>query len=213
MSQTWIQEVPESEICIIGPSHMHPDWYPNRSVDKLFETMTVYSRLGLANFSDEIVNIVQQNHNKRVVWMVSHWLFNNHEIPLLREEMSRGRHMLPGMRGCAGNIDKRYMRVEDVRFLADISMRCIHDVIQVNPNVRLLFWCLYNFTGNGRTSSCIPTDVSYNAMRIKYGDAVIDIDAYLKKSNITFQECVRDTGGHPNLRGYRLIHEMLNDVK
>ncbi len=70
----------------------------------------------------------------------------------------------------------------------------------------MIFWCLYKRTKANSLSS-YPKHLWYDAIKKKYKDNIIDIDAFTTPEE--YNSIVLDEGGHPNKAGLILIDAMV----
>lgn len=193
---------------VIASSHMATDSLLLQKSDVLFEDVLIYSIHGLANWSQSIpvwIKSITEN-NLPAIWMVSDVFFNNKDIHKLRE-MDEGKLFLPGTRGEPNNIVRELRTIDYCRFLSNHTTKVIDYLISIFPEIKLCFWCLYMRT-KCRSSDTYPIDHKYEAMRLRYPKNTIDIDWYLQRAGIRFEDCIKDEGGHPNRIGYLLLREM-----
>lgn len=193
---------------VVAPSHMATDLLLLQKSDVLFEDVLIYNIHGLANWSQSIpvwIKSITEN-NLPAIWMVSDVFFNNKDIHKLRE-MEEGKLFLPGARGEPKNIVSELRTIDNCRFLSNHTMKVIDYLISIFPEIKLCFWCLYMRT-KCRSSDTYPIDHNYEAMRLRYPKNTIDIDWYLQRAGIRFEDCIKDEGGHPNRIGYLLLREM-----
>lgn len=193
---------------VIAPSHMATDSLLLQKSDVLFEDVLICSIHGLANWSQGIalwIKIMTEN-NLPVIWIVSDVFLNNKDIHELRE-MDEGKLFLPGTRGEPNNIVRELRTIDNCRFLSNHTTKVIDYLISIFPEIKLCFWCLYMRT-KCRSSDTYPIDHKYEAMRLRYPKNTIDIDWYLQRAGIRFEDCINDEGGHPNRIGYLLLREM-----
>ena len=176
--------------------------------DNLFESVRIYSINGLANWSHSIALWIEEIIKKDlpVIWMVSDVFLNNKDIDELRK-LDEGRLFLPGARGEPYNIDQKLRTIENCRFLSNHTTKVIDHLISRFPQIKLCFWCLYMRT-KCRTSTTYPIECQYETMRARYSNNTIDMDWYLQRAGMRFEDCVKDEGGHPNRIGYLLLREM-----
>jgi hypothetical protein len=194
------------EWCIIAPSHLSIHNLKSQSSEDFFEGALIYSLDGLANWSDSI-RVWTEGAIERelpVYWMVSDWRFNNRDLVLFDEAST----FLPGARGHHRNIDSTLISTEHVSLLAKKGVQILDHMVTNYPSVKLIFWCLYQRTRN-HTSKTVPPEYAYDAMVRRYPNNVLDIDAFLNRFDVSFQNCVLDEGGHPNKLGYRLLSSMI----
>lgn len=193
---------------LVAPSHFAPDSLWKGMAENLFESVRIYSIHGLANWSHGIALWIEEIIKKDlpVIWMVSDVFLNNKDIHELRK-MDDGQLFLPGVRGQPDNIDQALRTIENCRFLSNHTTKVIDHLISRFPQIKLCFWCLYMRT-KYRSSITYPIECQYEAMRTRYSNNIIDIDWYLQRYGVKFEDCVRDEGGHPNRIGYDLLMEM-----
>ena len=196
---------------IISPSHMMIDRQKLQNASHLFENDDIHACNGLANWSEDINIKIDENKGSPTLWFVSHWLLNNKDIIDLKQ-LREGKLYLEGFRGGRSNILREYMNIDDVTFLASHTLKILDNVVKKTPNIKLIFWCLYERTKNNK-SKIIPIEYQYDAMFCRYYDNVLDIDNSLKILNVKFSDCIIDSCGHPNLNGYTVIRHAMDFVK
>ncbi len=196
---------------MIGPSHI--DSIQTNIIteeiksNSLFRNCTLDGIPGLANWSQYIQTILDKYKDQRLIWIVSDYKFNNFDYPVLKQLQEPT--LFLDVTGHPGNVDRKFMTNEHISFLAAHTCKILDYIVTKYPNIKLIFWCLYKRT-KGRDSS-YPVEYQYDAMRTRYVDNTIDIDAYTTPEE--FQTTLtRDEGGHPTREGYLVLSRMIEEA-
>ena len=195
---------------ILGPSHINADYTSilcREEKARLFGNMILEGHKGLPNWSEYIPETLKKykDQGHQLVWMVSDWKFNNSDYEILQESGKRLNTL-----GGAGNISKKHMTEEITEFLGNHSIKMINEIIEDYPGIKLIFWCLYTRTYI-KDKSSYPIHLQYPAIKDRYASNIIDIDAFTTPQE--FKSLIRDEGGHPNVRGYELLSEMVKSIE
>merc|ERR1712048_915091 len=96
-------------------------------------------------------------------------------------------------------------------FLLEYCLECIDHVVEILPNVKLIFWCAFfrTYSDNASTQG-IYKDL-YSSLVCRYPKNILDIRSQMLPADVMATGAAgkfwRDKSGHPSPEGYMLIHE------
>ena len=202
--------VPEERIMsvfVIGPSHIHASILSASDRDRYYGDVKLEAHPGIPVWSSRILEALQEHAalGMRIVWIVSDWKLNNSDYNVIKNDGCPT--LFIETLGRKGNVASNYSSPMHIETLAQHAMRCIDRVIEILPEVRLIFWCLYKRTRTTDASS-YPIGAQYKSMVSRYAQNVIDIDEFTTPSDFNTRLTV-DSGGHPSSAGQAVLSSMI----
>jgi hypothetical protein len=193
---------------LLGPSHLHYDFTQSvkELIDQeiLFKDCILHGAHGLPNWSTDVINKMEENKNKNIIWLVSDYKFNNRNyIDITKDNSS----LFMDVKYGKANVNKKFMDTKHIKILGDHTIAVIDYLLKRYKNIKLIFWCLYTRT-KIYSSKSIPKYLQYDAMVSRYKNKTIDINLFTDVKN--FKKMIRDRGGHPNVLGYKLLSKMVD---
>jgi len=187
---------------IIGPSHIHDECmgaYLN-----IFTNTTLDGNQGRPNWSNSVLKLVSDNYHNydQIIWMVSDFRFGNIWI----DEIKSSKKLFLNKCGYPRNMSRSLINKKNDKILCDKSIKCIDYIKLKYPKIKLLFWCLY--TRSKIRTSNLPKEFHYDQIKKRYNKNILDIDKFTSPEE--FKSCIKDSGGHPNKKGYELLKKMIN---
>lgn len=194
---------------LIGPSHVKNEFLSICDYKNVFKNVIMDGFHARPNWCPDIPKKLDEYNDKNfnLIWMVSDYKFHNYMYADIVKAQKNELFFEITNTDPTACIDYKFLEVKHIRLLGDHTCRIIDYLIELYPNIKLIFWCLYVRT-KLNISGTIPIDLSYDAMNQRYRNNTIDIDSFVNIDNLS--KMTRDSHGHPTEYGYNVLANMIN---
>eukprot|EP00418_Pyrodinium_bahamense_P004426 CAMPEP_0179011622 /NCGR_PEP_ID=MMETSP0796-20121207/764_1 /TAXON_ID=73915 /ORGANISM="Pyrodinium bahamense, Strain pbaha01" /LENGTH=195 /DNA_ID=CAMNT_0020707017 /DNA_START=276 /DNA_END=863 /DNA_ORIENTATION=- len=149
---------------------------------------------------------------KHTVFMVPNWYFGNGHVDLLqcKGNCVPGDGLFLPSTHEAHNVVRANMNDASNLDMVSHGLRCLDHLVDIMPNLKLIFWCIARRTLIPDYRSSVPSAGQYLEAVSRYRANTLDVLDYHPDQQ-TFTSCfMKDKSGHPKRKGYELIMRMLS---